>query len=226
VTDGPSSGWRRRADRLAGESIAAGDPTGWFERLYAAGLRGEVDMPWDREQPDRRLTDWTRGRDGAGRRALVVGCGLGADAEHVAGLGFDTDAFDVAESAIRTARARHPRSAVRYRQADLLTPPAEWCGVFDLVVESYTVQAMPDTFRTRAIAGVTGMVGPGGTLLVIASAHGHGHGSGGDQRPGPPWPLTEAEINSFAVGDLVTVRVGRDDADLRWPRWVAEFRRP
>ena len=28
--------------RLASASLAAGDPTGWFDRLYAAGARGQV----------------------------------------------------------------------------------------------------------------------------------------------------------------------------------------
>jgi hypothetical protein len=25
---------------------SAGDPTGWFDRLYAAGTRGQVPVPW------------------------------------------------------------------------------------------------------------------------------------------------------------------------------------
>jgi len=41
-----------------------------------------------------------RRRRRAARRALVVGSGLGDDAEHVASLGFDTLAFDVSPTAI------------------------------------------------------------------------------------------------------------------------------
>jgi 2-polyprenyl-3-methyl-5-hydroxy-6-metoxy-1,4-benzoquinol methylase len=49
-----------------------------------------------------------------------VGCGLGADAEYLASLGFDTVGFDISETAIRLARERFPGSAVRYVSADLL----------------------------------------------------------------------------------------------------------
>jgi SAM-dependent methyltransferase len=96
------------ARRLAAESLAAGDPTGWFERLYVAAQEGEAVVPWDRGAPHRLLVEWAQARagDGRGRRALVVGSGLGDDAEHVAGQGFDTVAFDVSPTAIRAARAR------------------------------------------------------------------------------------------------------------------------
>jgi 2-polyprenyl-3-methyl-5-hydroxy-6-metoxy-1,4-benzoquinol methylase len=48
------------------------------------------------------LVEWAqnRGVDGRGRRALVVGCGLGQDAEYVAGHGFDAVAFDIAPTAV------------------------------------------------------------------------------------------------------------------------------
>jgi hypothetical protein len=87
----------QHADRLAARSLAAGDAIGWFEQLYAAGRAGAVAMPWSREHPHPLLAAWTRERapDGTGLRAVVVGCGLGADAEHVAALGYDTVAFDV-----------------------------------------------------------------------------------------------------------------------------------
>jgi ubiquinone/menaquinone biosynthesis C-methylase UbiE len=80
----------------------------------------------------------------------VVGCGLGDDAEYVAGRGFDTVAFDISASAIRAARRRYPDSAVHYVTADLLDPPGEWERAFDLVVESLTLQALPDPRRWLA----------------------------------------------------------------------------
>ena len=44
--------------RLASASLAAGDPTGWFDRLYAAGARGQVPDPWRRRQPHPLLAHW------------------------------------------------------------------------------------------------------------------------------------------------------------------------
>ncbi len=69
------------------------DPTGWFEPLYAAAERGDAAVPWDRGvRPNPVLERWARerGLTGAGRRAVIVGSGLGGDAELIAELGFDT----------------------------------------------------------------------------------------------------------------------------------------
>ncbi|HKH17309.1 MAG TPA: class I SAM-dependent methyltransferase [Solirubrobacteraceae bacterium] len=206
--------------RIAAESLAERDPTGWFERLYAAAEQGEAVVPWDRGAPHALLVQWARerGLEGAGRRALVVGCGLGDDAEFVAGLGFDTLAFDVSPTAVRAAHGRFPGSRVRYVVADLLDPPAEWRGAFDLVVEIITVQSLPEPPRRQAIANVACMVGAGGTLVVIATGR-----DAEDEAAGPPWPLTRAEVDAFASERLEAVQI----EDLREPgmrRWRAEFR--
>jgi SAM-dependent methyltransferase len=214
-----------QARRLAVESLAAGDPTGWFERLYLVAEDGEVPVPWDRESPHQLLVEWARVRelDGRGRRALVVGCGLGRDAEYLAGFGFDTTAFDISETAVEVARRRHPDSAVRYVAADLFDPPHDWREGFDLVVESMTVQALPDSHRLNAIVHVGQMVGPGGTLIVIAAAR-----EKRDPVDPPPWPLTRAEIDAFATDGLAPVLIEdvRDAADPTVRRWRAEFHRP
>jgi SAM-dependent methyltransferase len=212
--------------RLAAEALAVDDPTGWFERLYAAAEEGEAVVPWDRRAPHQLLVQWAQSRQlrGAGRRALVVGCGLGRDAEFVAGLGFDTVAFDISDTAVRTARRRFPDTRVRYLVADLLDPPAHWQHAYDLVVESMTIQALPDPPRREAIARVTQMVRPGGTLIVVAAAR----DDMDDPDPGPPWPLIWSEIDAFTAGGLQAVLI-EDLHDAEQPtvhRWRAEFCRP
>src|SRR5262249_60146057 len=131
----------RRARQLAAESIARGDPTGWFEPLYAAAEQGATTVPWADLAPYPGLVSTLAGVPGRGS-ALVVGCGLGDDAEHVASLGFTTVAFDVSPTAIASARRRFPRSAGEYVTADLLPPPGIWARVFDLVVEVFTLQGL------------------------------------------------------------------------------------
>jgi SAM-dependent methyltransferase len=210
------------ANRLSRDSYAAGDATGWFERLYEAAADGDAVVPWDHDEPRPSLVEWMerRGLEGAGRRAIVVGCGFGAEAEYIAGLGFDTLAFDISPTAIRLARERHPDSRVNYTSADLLDLPADWVGAFDLVVEVITVQSLPDSLRAQAIAGVANLVAPGGTLIAIAAARDHD----GEPVDGPPWPLTRDEIDSFArSGALEPVEIERFTDTM--PRWRAEFRR-
>ncbi|MEO6085271.1 MAG: hypothetical protein ABIQ18_19360 [Umezawaea sp.] len=77
---------------------------------------------------------------------------------------------------------------------------------------SLTVQALPIALHEQAIAAVTDFVAPGGTLLVIAGAR--------DEvvPDGPPWPLTEDEVRSFARNGLRAVSVERPEG-----RWCAEF---
>lgn len=136
--------WEDEADRLAARAMADGEPTRWFDELWSAGAREEVPVPWDRAAPHPLFVEHLDARgDRAGSRAVVVGAGLGADAEHLAGRGWRTVAFDVAPAAVSLARTRHPDSTVDYRVADLLALPPELLGVFDLVVEIYTVQALP-----------------------------------------------------------------------------------
>jgi SAM-dependent methyltransferase len=212
------------ARQLAAGSSAAGDPLGWFEPLYAAAGRGEAVVPWDRGAAHPLLVTWAQAHQlsGGAGRALVVGCGPGYDAEYVAGLGFDTVAFDIAASAVRAAQERFPGSQVQYRTADLLDPPADWREAFDLVVESYTVQALPDPPRRDAITSVGRMVGPGGTLIVIALARGEHE----DPGQGPPWPLTRAEIEAFAVPGVQPVRIEEVRDPTVAPRWRAESAAP
>jgi SAM-dependent methyltransferase len=236
----------RSASRLAHEAITAGDPTAWFERLYAAAGRGTAVVPWDRNAASPLLVQWAaerglrgdapaaasdRGGDAPAadvpdpaRTALVVGCGLGDDAEFIAGLGFRTVAFDISPSAIRAARRRFAQSSVRYCVADLMAAPARWRHAYDLVVESMTLQALPDPPRGAAITSLSPLVAPGGTLIVFA--RGREPGSHDD---GPPWSLTRSEIDAIAAGRLDPVRIDenrdRGPSTAAW-RWRAEFRRP
>jgi SAM-dependent methyltransferase len=209
--------------RLAAASLADDEPTGWFERLYVAADEGEAIVPWDRGAPHPLFVEWAAARrlEGHGRRALVVGAGFGEDAEYLARLGFATVAFDISATAVRAARERFPASTVEYVTADLLAAPAEWRAAFDLVVEIFTVQALPDALRTRATEAAAGLVAPGGTLIVITAARDEDDGP----MQGPPWPLTRREVEAFGSTGLRAVRI--EDlghaGDPAARRWRAEF---
>jgi SAM-dependent methyltransferase len=214
------------ARRLAAQAIAAGDPTAWFERIYAAAQAGQTAVPWDRGAPGRLLLEWATtggGLQGSGQRAAVVGCGLGEDAEFIASRGFDTTGFDISPTAIQGARQRHPGSPVHYTTADLLNLPADWQQAFDLVIESNTLQALPDPPRGTAIARMGTLVAPGGTLMAVARAR-----EPGEQDDGPPWALTRAEIDALAGPGLTPVRVEdlREAGPPPIRRWRAVFTRP
>ncbi len=206
--------WDVRAGELSAAAIGAGEPTAWFDRLYAEGAAGDVSMPWDRDEPQVLLHDWLQAYDvrGDGRRAVVVGCGLGADAEHLATRGFAVTAFDVAATAVQLARERHRGSPVDYQVADLLRLPAGWQQAFDLVVEIFTLQALPDPPRAEAARAVAGLVAPGGSLLVIAfRADGEA-----DDPSGPPFALGRATVDALATDGLRQVDAEQIEGPPRW----------
>lgn len=207
--------WARRADQLAHQSYADGDPTAWFERLYAEGAAGAIDMPWGRTEPHPLLVQWIEQRAAGATpgRACVVGCGLGADAEYLAGRGWTTTGFDLSPTAIEQASTRDPESAVHYRVADLLDLPADLVGGFDLVVEIHTLQAMPDPPRADAARGVASLLAPGGTLFVV------GFRDTGTPTAPPPFPLTRDDLARLEVGGVVPGRLDEVDG----PLWRAVF---
>ncbi len=211
--------WDLRADALASEAIGAGEPTAWFDRLYAEGLAGEISVPWDRDDPNPQLSEWAEsvGLEGAGLSAVVVGCGLGADAEFVAARGFATTGFDIAPAAIEEVQRRRPESTVDYRVEDLLALSPDLVGRFDLVVEIFTLQALPDPPRQQAAEAVVGLVRPGGRLVAVAFRN---EGSASSDQ-GPPFALGRGFMESLGSGALDLVRLEEKDG----PRWLAEYRR-
>jgi SAM-dependent methyltransferase len=225
MASGPRD-WSERADELAADAIAAGEPTAWFERLYAEGVDGSTRLAWDREVANPLLIRWFDGhpelRDGAGKQAVVVGAGLGADAAYLAGLGYETTAFDVSPTAVRLAGDRVP--GVHFQTADLFDLPTDWQRSFDLVVEIYTVQSLPRSHRSQAVAAVRDLVAPGGTACVIQAFL--ARGASADD--GPPWPLTRDEMDQFADDGLQGVDLEPVASDFGpfATHWMATLSRP
>ena len=215
---------REAETRRIAQRASEDDPTGWFEQLYTSARSGEAVIPWERGGPNPLLSEWTglHALDGHGRTAVVVGCGLGDDAELLAALGFHTTAFDVSPTGVASARERHPDSRVDYVIADLLALPAEWLRSFDFVFESLTVQSLPIGHHDQAIRSVCSLVAPGGTLLVIAGSRDES-----SDVDGPPWPLTRSEIGAFAADDLHTFQVEElgDEREPAYGRWRVELHR-
>jgi SAM-dependent methyltransferase len=211
--------------RLAGESIARGDATGWFEELYRRAGASWDRIPWADLAPNPYLLEALDGpaAPAAGASCLVVGCGLGDDAEALAARGFEVSAFDVSPTAIAACRARFPDSRVEYVVADALAPPPAWERRFAWVVEAYTLQVLPPAARASAVAALASLVAPRGRLLVLCRAREP------DEPEGQlPWPLTRDEIDAFRRAGLAEVDVesflDRETPPVR--RFRALYERP
>jgi hypothetical protein len=83
--------------------------------------------------------------------------------------------------------------------ADALNMPTDWHLHFDLVVEIYTLQALPHPLRMQATPMIAGAVAPQGRLFLCARAR---------EESDPPgqilWPLTAREVREFEKHGLAT----------------------
>jgi SAM-dependent methyltransferase len=177
---------------LAREALQSGQPEAWFEKLYHAAQGDPSIIPWQDNEPNPHLLAWLDQKQvrGEGRKAIVVGSGLGDDAEELERRGFNVTAFDLSVSAIEWTKKRFPQSRVEYRAADLLKTPPEWIGAFDFVFEAYTVQAMPPSQREAMLRAVASLLRPGGELLLICRGR-----EETDEPASLPWPLTKGELS-------------------------------
>jgi 2-polyprenyl-3-methyl-5-hydroxy-6-metoxy-1,4-benzoquinol methylase len=212
---------RSRVRRLAAEST---DGMSWFEDLYAAAQGDMAQIPWADRRPNRSLIAWLererpspRGASGRALKTLVVGCGLGEDAELLSRWQFDVTAFDLSQTAIDWCKQRYPTSRVKYEQGDLFTPRAQWVRGFDFVFEAYTVQPLPMTMRKAALEAVANLVAPGGKLLFITRAR-----DDDEETDGPPWPLTIGDLRAISDAGL-TMQSFEDYMDEEEPP-VRRFR--
>lgn len=200
------------------------NPSGWFEPLYAAAQRGEAEVPWAFMQPNPQMVAWLDARQvtGTGKTALVVGCGLGDDAQELARRGFKVTAFDVSETAISWAKGRFVENeAVEYVAVDLFNTPDAWTGAFDVVIEIHTIQSLPYTIADQVIAKIASFVKPSGVLWVMCIGR-----EPEQPRRGIPWALSrEEELRHFITAGLEEVVFDEwtlDDVK----RFCVEYNRP
>ena len=178
--------FRLRLLKLSEAAETDGEPLRWFEELYAGANRNSNEIPWARMEPHPKMVEWIANQPDVQGKALVIGCGLGDDAEWLSVAGFEVTAFDISESSIQWCKERFPSTAVDYIVADLLNPPEAWFNAFDLVVEIHILQAIPEEVRDPAAAQIPGLLNSDGSLLCIGRL-------AGLQTPNetpPPWPLS------------------------------------
>lgn len=207
---------------LAREHLAKGDAVGWFEPLYRDAGGDIEQVPWAKKEPNPWLVRWLRAHPPKpASRALVIGCGLGDDAEVLLDAGCEVTAVDVADTAIRWCRERFPDSAVNYRVADMFDPPAGMTTAFDLVYDAYTVQSLPLAMRERTLAQLVRFAAPGGKLLLICFAC-----ADGAVPDGPPWPVSRLDLQWLEEQGLALDRF-EDFSVPHLPgrrRFVAQYR--
>lgn len=197
-------------DELIEEHLGAGDPTGWFEPAYARANRRIGHLPWASGQPHPYVSDWLDDPvlQPTGRRAVVVGCGLGDDAAELHRHGYDVVAFDVSKSAVEWASKRFD-APIDWRVLDLLQAEKELQESFDLVVEVRTVQSLPGVVRDAAMHAVGSLAAPGGVVLVVTLLAINAEVAR-DWR-GPPWAQAPSELAAYRAAGLEQIALEHPD---------------
>ena len=167
----------------------------WFDGLYKENENAHENIPWARKEVNPMLQTYLEVKEVCKGKALVIGCGLGDDAYALAKAGYDTLAIDISQTALDIAQKRFPDTAITFEKQDIFDMPSHYFEHFDFVFEAQTIQSLPVEFRSKMIKAVAQSVAVDGELLVIA----HKKQS---EKKGPPWPLTQEEIDQFKEHDL------------------------
>jgi SAM-dependent methyltransferase len=215
---------RERVREIAADFADRGDQLGWFDEVYRRAAGETETIPWADLEPNRFFKSWAEKNDlrGDGRKALVVGCGLGDDARFLDELGFDVTAFDISPNAIEWAKRLHKDTDIRFEAADLFQPSRGWPGAFDFVLEIYTIQPLPMELRSKAIDAVASFIAPGGELVVVCRARDNGEEVGQ-----LPYPLSRDDLSGFeraGLRELELTEVKDDIDDER--RFIVHYQRP
>ena len=206
---------RASINQWVSQALKESDPAGWFETLYAEAKENPERVPWALMKPNPYLLDWLV-QPGKGK-ALVVGCGLGDDAQAISAKGFEVTAFDISPTAIAWCKKRFGQTQVNYLVADLFALDPSWRGAFEFVFSARSVQSLPLNVRSQAIRSIVAPVAPGGTLLMITQMRSE------EEPDGPPWPLSEVELNQFR--ELGLTEINRQVCDSNdYPTVRIEYR--
>ena len=219
----PEFDHRARTREIQAEFANRGDVLVWFEALYKESEGNNELIPWADLEPNRFFVAWAEKAKlkGAGRKALVVGCGLGDDARYLHDLGFKVTAFDISPTAIEWAKRLHGDTDIQFETADLFEPFQGWLGAFDFVLEVYTIQPLPLEIRPKVIDAIAGFVAEKGKIVVVT------RGRDDDEEPVElPWALSRSDLSQFEKNGLrqtdFVVMPGEDDEPSRF---VVEYSR-
>lgn len=166
----------------------------FFENVYKNADKDDlVSIPWANMVANGHLVAYLNVKDDMTYgRALVIGCGLGDDAEALAKMGYEVDAIDISQTAINIAKERFPTAGINFHVEDIFTLPASMFGAYDFVFESRTIQSLDPKYRDELIRIISDLVVSGGELLVHTNIQ-----DDNDNYGGPPWPLYKKELLDF-----------------------------
>lgn len=177
------------------------NPTGWFDNIYKSAKGDHTEVFWADLEPSPYLVSWLKEEKitKENKTAIVIGCGVGDDAEALSNFGFEVVAFDISPTAIKLCKNRYPNTKVNYVVADLFNYPKEWFENFDVVYECNTIQVLPDQYRKKAREAMSSLIAPDGYILVSCRSR-----EENTMEDIIPLPLAKSEMDEFVTLDNLT----------------------
>lgn len=197
-------------EREAGsDDLSYEERLAWFEEVYQKAEGDAEQVPWAALAPHPLLESWSVDKylpDPAGLSVIDIGCGLGDNARWLAEQGFKVTAFDLSATAIKWARTRLPDSKVDFSVQNLFSLSDEWKGKYDLVHETFTLQALSEEIRPLAARHICELVKDKGFLLLICLGR-----DDSEECSGPPWPLGKQEVKDLILPNDMVLRAFEEE---------------
>lgn len=138
-----------------------------LQRAYCEGFVSTTILPRESPHLRKQLDEILRAaRIAPGERALEVGCGLGRFTLPLAASGVPIEGMDLSPMLLERFRAFDAgRFNVPVTVGDILAPPAEFAGRFDVVLGLFVLHHLADL--DDALAGMGRLLKPGGRLVLL-----------------------------------------------------------
>lgn len=174
------------------------EPSAWCDSIYTNAQGDYKAVFWADLEPSPYLVQWLENnkKDLKNKKAIVIGCGVGDDAQAISDYGYDVIAFDISPEAINLCKKRYPNTKVTYLVADLFDYDKKWLENFDLVYECNTIQILPGKYRIKARKAISNLVSKNAYALVSCRSR-----EKNEKEDEIPLPLDYEEINKFVTED-------------------------
>lgn len=155
-----------------------------WEQRYQTGATG-----WDRGTHSPALDAWLASGALTPCRLLIPGCGRGYEVAHLAQLGFDVTAVDIAPSAVQALRAMLAEAGLSAQVVE--TDIFHWQPdvPFDAIYEQTALCAIDPVMRSDYAERLWAWLKPGGKLYALFMQTG--------QAGGPPFHCELADMRAL-----------------------------
>jgi len=169
----------------------------FFENIYNTKSDNLNSIPWAKLEVNEYLKDYLNNNANTNnKKALVIGCGIGDDADYLASKGYEVDAFDISPSAINIAKKRFCNKNINFFVQDIFSLPNNMINSYDFVYEGLTIQSINPKFKNELIKIISSLGKKDSHLLLYSNFQ-----DDIDNYDGPPWPLYKRDFALFLSYD-------------------------